>query len=166
VSIFEPHTQIIRKGKRHKPTEFGRVVKVQEAEGGIVTDIAVVDVHDSKLVDSSLALHEKIFGRVPRIFSADRGFYSTANLIHAAEKGVVHVVIPKPGHRSDAVRAKEQTRSFRRARAWRAGGEARISRLKRTFGMARSRYRTEAGLVRCTFWAAIANNLMAIAKAA
>jgi IS5 family transposase len=166
VSIFEPHTQIIRKGKKHKPTEFGRTVKVQEAEGGVVTDIAVVDVHDAALVESSIVVHEKHFGRVPHVVSADRGFYSTANIARAGELGVRHVVIPKPGHRSDAVRAKEKTRAFRRARAWRAGGEARISRLKRTFGMARSRYRGEAGLTRCTYWAAIANNLVAIAKAA
>jgi IS5 family transposase len=165
VSIFEPHTQIIRKGKKHKPTEFGRTVKVQEAEGGVVTDIAVVDVHDSALVESSIAAHEKRFGRVPYVVSADRGFYSTANIARAADLGVRHVVIPKPGHRSDAVRAKERTRAFRRGRAWRAGGEARISRLKRTFGMARSRYRGAAGLARCTYWAAISNNLVAIARA-
>jgi len=165
VSIFEPHTQIIRKGKKAKPTEFGRTVKVQEAEGGIVTDIAVVDVHDSALVESSIEIHTRHFGRPPRVLAADRGFYSGVNIERAAAMGVRHVVIPKTGHRSDAVRAREGTRVFRRGRAWRAGGEARISRLKRTFGMARSRYRGDAGLVRCTYWAAIANNLVAIARA-
>jgi IS5 family transposase len=139
VSIFEPHTQIIRKGKKHKPTDFGRTVKVQEAEGGVVTDIAIVDAHDSALVESSIEAHQKHFGRAPSVLSADRGFYSTVNITRSAEMGVKHVVIPKPGHRSDAVREKERARGFRRARAWRAGGEARISRLKRTFGMARSR---------------------------
>ena len=165
VSIFEAHTQIIRKGKKHKPTEFGRTVKVQEAEGGVVTDIAVVNVSDSALVESSIEAHKKHFGRAPTLLSADRGFYSTANITRALEMGVRQVVIPKPGYRSEATRAKEGVRSFRRARAWRAGGEARISRLKRTFGMARSQYRGEAGLAKCAYWAAIANNLVAIAKA-
>jgi IS5 family transposase len=32
VSVFEPHTEIIRKGKLSKPTEFGKLVQVQEAE--------------------------------------------------------------------------------------------------------------------------------------
>jgi hypothetical protein len=95
-------------------------VKVQEAEGGIVTDIAVVDVHDSALVESSIAAHEKHFGHVPRVVSADRGFYSTANIARASEMGVLHVVIPKPGHRSDAVREKERARPFRRARTARS----------------------------------------------
>ena len=43
--------------------------------------------------------------------------------------------------------------------------EARISRLKR-LGMARSRYRGPTGLGRTVYWAAIANNLIAIAQAA
>jgi IS5 family transposase len=126
VSIFEPQTQIIRKGKKAKPTEFGRIVKVQEAEGGIVTDIAVVSGHDSALVESSIEAHTKQFGRPPRVLAADRGFYSGINIERAAAMGVRHVVIPKTGHRTAAVRSRESTRTFRRARAWRAGGEARI----------------------------------------
>jgi len=165
VSIFEPHTQIIRKGKKSKPTEFGRAVKVQEAEGGIVTDIAVVDVHDSALLESSIDVHKKHFGRAPHLVAADRGFYSADNVERATAQGVRRVVIPKTGGRSRAVRERERTRAFRRGRAWRAGGEARISRLKRTFGMGRCRYRGEAGLARCTYWAGIANNLVAIARA-
>src|SRR5216683_5228629 len=41
VSLFEPHTEIIRKGKASKPNEFGKVVKVQEAENQIVTHYEV-----------------------------------------------------------------------------------------------------------------------------
>jgi IS5 family transposase len=37
VSLFEPHTEVIRKGKAAKPTEFGKMVKIQEAEAQIVT---------------------------------------------------------------------------------------------------------------------------------
>lgn len=166
VSIFEPHTQIIRKGKKDKPTEFGRTVKVQEAEGGIVTDVAVVDVHDAALLESSIAIHRCHFGRAPHLVAADRAFYSAANVERATAMGVRRVVIPKTGHRSKAVRERESTRPFRRGRAWRAGGEARISRLKRTFGMRRSRYRGEHGLATCALWAGIANNLVAIARAA
>ena len=107
----------------------------------------------------------KRFGRAPNMLAADRGFYSAKNISRATAMGVRHVVIPKTGHRSDAVREREHNRTFRRGRAWRAGGEVRISRLKRTFGMARCRYRSEAGVARCVFWAAISNNLIAIAKA-
>ena len=37
LSIFEPHTVAIRKGKLIKPTEFGNLVTIQEAEGQIVS---------------------------------------------------------------------------------------------------------------------------------
>jgi hypothetical protein len=62
--------------------------------------------------------------------------------------------------------ASARRRTFRKARAWRAGGEARIARLKNTFGMRRTRYKGESGVARSAHWAAIANNLMAIGAAA
>ncbi len=164
VSVFEPETKILRRGKFHKPTEFGHMVKVQEAEGGIVTDIAVVTEHDSKLLVPSVEHHRDVFGRVPRVVATDRGFFSLDNIRDVAIMGVRCVAVPKPGHRSPGWLARERSRPFRRARAWRAGGEARIARLKHTFGMHRTRYRGANGVARCAFWAAIANNLMAIGR--
>ena len=164
VSVFEPDTRILRRGKVHKPTEFGQMVKVQEAEGGIVTDIAVVTEHDSMLLVPSVEHHERVFGRVPRVVAADRGFFSLDNLRNAAIMGVRCVAIPKTGHRSAGWIARERRRPFRRARAWRAGGEARIARLKHTFGMHRTRYRGPNGVARCAYWAGIANNLIAIGR--
>ena len=41
VSVFETHTEIIRKGKASKPTEFGKMVKIQETENQIITDYQV-----------------------------------------------------------------------------------------------------------------------------
>jgi transposase, IS5 family len=164
VSIFEPDTRILRRGKAHKPTEYGQMVKVQEAEGGIVTDIAVVTEHDTKLLVPSVEHHRHVFGRVPHIVATDRGFFSLDNVRDVATMGVRCVAVPKPGHRSPAWLARERSRPFRRARAWRAGGEARIARLKHTFGMHRTRYRGEKGVARCVYWAGIANNLMAIGR--
>ena len=80
--------------------------------------------------------------------------------------GVRCAAVPKPGHRPSAWLERERRRRFRRARAWRAGGEARIARLKHTFGMRRTRYRGDSGVHRAAHWAAIANNLMAIAAQA
>ena len=164
VSIFEPATKILRRGKVHKPTEFGHMVKVQEAEGGIVTDIAVVTEHDAKLLVPAVEQHRKVFGRVPRVVASDRGFFSFDNVSDVAAMGVRCVAVPKPGHRSAAWLARERSRAFRRARAWRAGGEARVARLKHTFGMHRSRYKGADGVARSAYWAAIANNLVAIGR--
>jgi IS5 family transposase len=162
VSIFEPQTKIIRRGKAGKPTEFGQMVKVQEAEGGIVTDIGVVEGTDHALLVPSVERHKDVFGHVPNVVATDRGFFKIAN-IHLIEAMGVHcAAVPKPGHRSPSWLKRERQRAFRRARAWRAGGEARIARLKNTFGMRRARYKADSGVSRCAHWAAIANNLMAI----
>lgn len=167
LSIFEPHARILRRGKLHKPTEFGALVKVQESEGGIVTDLAVVDTHhDSALLVPSVERHIEIFGAPPILASTDRGFYSGAGVKRVEELGVRRVVVPFSGKRSRKRIQHEKQRWFRRGRAWRAGGEARIARLKHRFGMARSRYRGPSGTARAVYWAGIANNLVAIAAAA
>jgi IS5 family transposase len=80
VSVFEPETRILRRGKAHKPTEFGQVVKVQEAEGGVVTDIDVVIEGNPALLVPSVERHKKVFGRVPRVVATDRGFFSLENV--------------------------------------------------------------------------------------
>jgi len=165
VSIFEPWAQIIRKGKLDRPTEFGVVVKVQEAEGGIVTDVAVDDARaDALLLVPAVEHHQRLFGRVPATVATDRGFYSGRGERRLYDMGVKHPVLPRPGHRTRERVTHERQRWFKRGRAWRAGGEARISRLKNTFGMHRSRYRGRQGVDRCIGWAAIANNLVAIGR--
>jgi IS5 family transposase len=165
VSLFEPWAQIIRKGKLHQPTEFGACVKVQEAEGGIVTDVAVDDARaDASLLVPAVEHHIRLFGRAPRLAATDRGFYSKRGEQRIAELGVLRPVLPWPGYRSPQRISHERQRWFRKGRAWRAGGEARISRLKHAFGMKRSRYRGRHGLDRSICWAAIANNLVAIGR--
>jgi len=164
VSIFEPQTRILRRGKTYKPTEFGQMVKVQEAEGGVVTDIGIVTETDHALLVPSVQHHERVFGRVPRVVATDRGFFSFDNVNRIEAMGVLCAAVPKPGYRSPAWLERERRRPFRRARAWRAGGEARIARLKHTFGMHRARYRGSTGTRRCAYWAAIANNLIAIGR--
>jgi len=165
VSLFEPWAQIIRKGKLHQPTEFGACVKVQEAEGGIVTDVAVDEARaDASLLVPAVEHHIRLFGRAPRLAATDRGFYSKRGEQRIAELGVLRPVLPWPGYRSPKRISHEQQRWFRQGRAWRAGGEARISRLKHAFGMKRSRYRGRHGLGRSICWAALANNLVAIGR--
>lgn len=166
LSIFEPDARILRRGKLHKPTEFGVLVKVQEAEGGLVTDVGIVaGNHDTGLLVPSVERHIELFGRAPHLVATDRGFFSGDGERRIQELGVRRAVIPHSGYRSRARIQHERQRWFRRGRAWRAGGEARISRLKR-LGMARSRYRGPSGFGRTIYWAAIANNLVAIARAA
>jgi transposase, IS5 family len=81
VSLFEPHTEIIRKGKTSKPNEFGNMVKVQEAENQIITHYQVFAERpeDSRLLVPAVEQHQRRFGRAPRMVAADTGFCSLKN---------------------------------------------------------------------------------------
>ena len=122
---------------------------VQEADGGIVTDVAVDEARaDARLLVPGVEHHVRLFGRAPRLVATDRGFYSGRGERRIIEMGVLRAVLPWPGYRSPKRVSYERQRWFRRGRAWRAGGEARISRLKHAFGMNRSRYSGRNGLDR------------------
>src|SRR5437773_1402488 len=97
VSLFEPHTDIIRKGKLTKPTEFGRLVKIQEAEAQFITDYAVCERRqaDGGLWGATLDRHIELFGRPPQLAVADGGFASATNERVAHERGIRQVVLPR-----------------------------------------------------------------------
>jgi IS5 family transposase len=167
VSLFEPHTAIIRKGKPGKPTEFGRVLWLDEVDGGIISRYAILEgnpAEDAQL-PPSLDHHRRVFTRPPRLLTGDRGIHSTANERYATTHGVKQVVLPKPGAKSAKRIAHEQQRWFRRGRDWRAGIEGRISGLKRRHKLDRCRYHGMAGMERWVGWGVIAHNLRVIAQA-
>jgi IS5 family transposase len=165
-SVFEVHTEAIRKGKLSKPTEFGKLVKIQEAEHQIITDYEVFPKRpaDQELLIAAIEKHREIFGRVPRLVASDAGFFSLKNVRQAKELGVKRVAVPnKKGW--DQARWKEQKqRWFRRAQRWRVGCEGRISVLKRRHGLGRCRYRGMDGMERWVGWAVIADNLIHMGK--
>ncbi len=166
-SLFEPDTEVIRKGKAGKPTEFGKMVKIQEAEQQIVTHYEVYDQRpsDSDLLAPSLEVHEKQFGHAPRLVTADAGFFSAHNEANAHERGVRRVAIPYLGTKNVERRAVQKKRWFRNAQKWRTGCEGRISLLKRRHGLNRSRYKGSAGMKRWVGLGVIADNLINIAHA-
>jgi len=164
LSLFEPETEAIRKGKASKPTEFGKLVKIQEAEGQFITDyeVCATRVPDLKLWEPSLSRHEELFGKPPGLATADAGFFSGANERLAKERGISRVALPRTT-RSEAARVRR--RWFRRALRWRTGCEAKISVLKRRYGLWRCRYRGMAGMERCVGFGVIANDLWVLGSA-
>jgi IS5 family transposase len=165
LSVFEPHTEAIRKGKIAKPTEFGKLVTIQESEHQIITgyDVHVTRPADMTLWPSALDRHIAIFGRAPDLAAADRGFASAKNEEAAIARGVRHVVLPRPGGKSPARRAYERQRWFRRGQRWRVGCEGRISVLKRRHGLRRCRYHGADGVARWVGLGVIADNLVSTA---
>jgi len=167
VSVFEPSTEVTRKGKASKPTEFGKMVKVQEAENQIVIDYEVYDQKpsDTELLIPAIERHEKLTGRTPDLVAADNGFFSAKNEAAAHEKGVKRVSIPNRSTKSEARRQTQKKRWFKNGQKWRTGCEGRISLLKRRHGLRRSLYKGEAGMKRWVGFGVIADNLINIGKA-
>jgi IS5 family transposase len=165
LSIFEPDTESIRKGKAAKPTEFGKLVKIQEAENQLIVDYEVYAERpaDAALLLPAISKHKALFGHAPRLLAADAAFFSAANETAAQEAGVKQVAIPSKATKSATRRARQHERWFQRAQRWRVGCEGRISVLKRKHGLTRSRYKGQAGLQRWVGLGVIANNLLAIA---
>jgi IS5 family transposase len=161
LSVFEPHTEAIRKGKASKPTEFGKLVKIQEAERQIVIDYEIYEhrPEDCALLLPAVATHTKTFGRPPQLLAADRGFWSRANKRAAKAAGVTKVCVPAQGRLSAEERAEQHSRWFRRGQRFRTGCEGRISVLKRRDGLGRCRYRGMRGMRRWVGWGVVSNNL-------
>jgi IS5 family transposase len=167
VSLFEPTTEVIRKGKAGKPTEFGKMVKLQEAENQIVIAYEVYGRRpsDSEILMPAIETHQARLGRTPHLVAADAGFYSAKNEAAAKTKGVKRVCIPNRSTKSPERKREQKKRWFRNGQKWRTGSEGRISVVKRRHGLNRSRYRGEAGIKRWVGLGVIADNLVNISRA-
>ena len=164
VSLFEPHSEIIRKGKASKPTEFGKLVQVQEAEQQIITHYDVFDQRpsDRDLLLGAVEAHERVLGRVPRLATADAGYYSQAQEQAVEQKGVKWVAVPNRNTKSAERKKKEHSRWFKQAQRWRTGCEGRISVLKRRHGLSRCRYRGAEGMKRWVGLGVMADTLISM----
>ena len=165
-SIFETHTDLIKRGKIQKPIEFGHKIFLAESARGLITQYRVLDGNPSDHihVKPSLEHHKKIFGFAPDLYSSDRAFFSEPNIKDCQDEGVKLVCIPQRGGKKTAEReAFEKSRAFKKGQSFRAGIEGRISVLFRGRGMKRcpdeGRERFEAFVGA----AVLANNLMRIA---
>jgi len=167
LSLFEPQTEVIRKGKAAKPTEFGKVVKLQEAEGQIITDyqVCATRVPDKALWLPALERHRELFGRAPRVAVADAGFASAGNERAARELGVAHVALPRRGPPPSDASGPPRPRWYRQALRWRTGCEGRISAIKRSHGLRRCLYQGEAGMERWVGLGVLASNLLVLGRA-
>ena len=165
-SIFEPHTDLIKRGKVRTPVEFGHKVFLAESARGLITQYQVLGGNppDEQHVGRSLEHHKKAFGRAPDLYGADRGFYSERNLTLCERSGVEVVCIPQAGGRKVPEReAFEKTPAFKQGQRFRAGIEGRISVLFRGRGMKRCLAHGIERFEMLIGAAVLANNLMSIA---
>jgi IS5 family transposase len=165
-SIFEPHTDLIKRGKVRTPLEFGHKVLLAESAQGLITHYEVLkgNPSDEQHVEASLERHKAAFGRAPELYGADRGFFSEKNVTRCEQVGVTVVCIPqRGGKRTPEREAFEKSTAFKQGQRFRAGIEGRISVLFRGRGMKRCLAEGNERFELCVGAAVLANNLMRIA---
>jgi IS5 family transposase len=166
-SIFEPHTDLIKRGKVRTPMEFGHKVLLAESAQGLITHYEVLtgNPSDEQHVEASLERHKEAFGRAPELYGADRGFFSEKNVTRCEQAGVTVVCIPqRGGKRTPEREAFEKTAAFKDGQRFRAGIEGRISVLFRGRGMKRCLAEGRERFELLIGAAVLANNLMRIAS--
>jgi transposase, IS5 family len=166
-SIFEPHTDLIKRGKTQKPVEFGHKVFLAETRRGLVLDYWVLEGNPTDDVNVApwLARHRERFGVAPDVAAGDRGFYSATNIEALRAGGVGLECLPQRGGRKTAERAAyEKSRRFKQGQKFRAGIEGRISVLVRGRGMKRCRLKGTERFELFIGLVVLANNLLVIGR--
>ena len=166
VSLFEEHTDIIRRGKESRPVEYGHKVWLNEIDGGLVSHYRILDGNpsDEEQWKPSLQAHLKTFHQPPQQASGDRGLYSEPNEQLAHDLGVKKVILPQRGHRSNARLKHEHKAWFVKGRHWHAGVEGRISVLKRAHNLDRCLAHGLTGFQCWVAWGVIAGNLAVLGR--
>ena len=139
LSIFEPHTELIKRGKAGKLFEYGHMIQVQQVDGCFVTDYEVFSKkpNESLLLPAAIESHKRLFGAPPAELAADRGYWPGKDALGEIEDEVELVSVGKNGRPDRHDRERETDPLFRHAQRFRAGVEGTISFLKRVLGLAR-----------------------------
>jgi IS5 family transposase len=162
VSLFEPHADIIRKGRE---VEYGHKLNLTTGRSGLILDLVIEagNPADSERLLPMLERHIALYGKPPRQLAADGGFATRDNLSQAKDRGVRDMAF----HKKRGLRIEDMVRSrwvYRQLRNFRAGIEADISCLKRAYGLARCTWRG-LGHFRAYVWSAVvAYNLALFAR--
>jgi len=163
VSIFEPHTDIIVKDRRE--THYGHKVCLTSGASGLVLDVVIErgNPSDATLATKMIRRVKALFGGAPRQVSFDGGFSSKANVAEIKALGVEDVAFSKHVglEITDMVKS---TWVFKKLRRFRAGIEATISFLKRSFGLGRCNWSGLPSFEAYVWSSVMAFNLLGIAR--
>ena len=165
-SLFEPHTELLKRGKAGKDIEFGHMIQIQQVGEKFITEYEVYEHKpvEHTLLELALIQHRELFGSDPSELSADKGYYQNMEAIYALEKRIEVVSIAKKGPRTPAETEREQDPLFRHAQAFRAGVEGSISFLKRMLRLARCFNKSWQHFVATVGQTVFAHNLLVLVR--
>lgn len=165
-SLFEPHTELLKRGKAGKDIEFGHMVQIQQVGEKFITTYEVYDQKpvEHTLLDPALAQHRELFGFDPSELAADKGYYQSMDQLRELAKTIDVVSIAKKGKRTPTESEREQDPLFRHAQAFRAGVEGTISFLKRMLRLARCFNKSWEHFVATVGQTVFAHNLLILSR--
>jgi len=160
-SLFEQHTELIKRGRRRKPVEFGHKVLLCQTPEKFISDYEVYEKQqpDCDLTESVIQRHEKLFGTKPKVLAADKGFYPAQEKFAQLAEQLDMLAIPRRVQDyADKLLAHWQ--------AFRAGIEGTISGLKRAFRLVRCYFKGFSGFQRAIGLGVFCHNLIVLADPA
>ena len=165
-SLFEPLTELLKRGKAARPIEFGHMIQIQQVEGKFITDYEVFEKKpvEHELVEPALERHKALFGTYPNALAADKGYYAGMPQIERLSEIVETVAIRKKGKRTEEQTRRETDPAFRHAQRFRAGVEGSISFLKRVLGLFRCTNKGWEHYVATVGATIFAHNLLILAR--
>lgn len=134
-SLFEEHTELIKRGKAGKPVEFGHKILVAQNGEKYITHYETLPrrKEDKELLKGTLEAHKNLFGEMPRVLAADRGFYEDRQQLKKLADEIETVSMAVKGNRTEEEKAWESSEEFKEGQRFRAGSEGSISVLKRAY---------------------------------
>jgi IS5 family transposase len=164
-SLFEPDTELIKRGKASQPIQYGHKVLVIEDALGFICHYKVVPLATDDreiLIPEFKQLRQRLRGRIQRA-SFDRGFHSQDNQTELA-KLVAHPCIPKLGVKQAAEQEAQASVEFRQARQKHSGIESAIGALQSGNALARCRDHSQVGYARYIGLGILGRNLLMLGK--
>jgi len=165
-SLFEEHTELLKRGKAGKPIEFGHKVLVAQSGEKFITHYRTLPQReeDSNLLEETLESHHRLFGQAPEVLAGDRGFYASSQQLDTLGEEIETVSIHKQGRRTARELQRESTEAFKAGQRFRAGSEGSISVLKRAFKLNRCLFKGFKNFAASVGCAVFCHNLVMLTR--
>jgi len=165
-SLFEEHTELLKRGKAGKPIEFGHKVLFAQTGEKFIHHYRVMPhrIEDKDLLEPAVEAHKDLFGRYPDLLSTDKGFYESMKQIAGLEEKIATVSIAKKGRRTQEEYERETTEEFIEGQCFRAGAEGSISVLKRAFKLGKCCFKGFKNYAASVGLAVLCHNLVLLTR--
>jgi len=165
-SLFEEHTELLKRGKAGKPIEFGHKVLIAQTGEKFIHhyDVFPKRQEDKELLAPTLEAHKQLFGIDPDVLATDKGFYENMKQVLELEENITTVSICKKGRRNQAEYDRESSEDFKDGQRFRAGCEGSISVLKRVFKLGRCLFKGFKNYAASVGCAVFCHNLVLLSR--